>query len=82
MKDLDGRPAPQPLRSDDFPLGLPHLAGKELHRVLAANAIYRYCAEKAKQYNDKCGWYIENPGNSIMWMIPFHGRIDELAWSF
>ena len=45
--------------------------GRELRRVLAANAIYRYCAEKATQYNSKCAWYLENPGNSIMWTIPF-----------
>ena len=71
IKDVGGQPAPRPLRSDVFLLGLPDLEGKDLQRVLTANSIYRYCAETAAKLNKSCAWYLENLGNSLMWAIPF-----------
>ena len=38
-----GLPAPRPLRSARFPLGLPDLSAPERARVDAANAVYRTC---------------------------------------
>ena len=33
----DGRPAPKPLRSDEYPTGLPHLRGRDLRQVTRDN---------------------------------------------
>ena len=49
---------PRPLRSLEFPLGLPSLEGDELKRVELANALFRYtcdlfalCSKKHTGYN-------------------------------
>ena len=59
---------PQPLRSDDYPDGLPNLSEKEQARVDSANASYKATAELLSLL---LGWNIsvsiENPANSLFW---------------
>ena len=73
MKHLErlGYEVPKPLRSDLHPLGIPGLTGKDLAKVLSANATYeamlrvcRHCWEYGIAIS------IENPGNSLFWKIP------------
>ncbi len=40
-----GAPTPPPLRSAEFPLGLPNLKPHHQHRVDAANELYRFVLE-------------------------------------
>ena len=53
-----GVPDPKPLRSHEFPEGLPGLTGADLQGVLAANAIYeskdvwRFNTEEEAEYPD------------------------------
>ena len=65
-----GAPNPQPLRSDDYPLGLPDLEFLDQKKVDAANAIYELCYRvmllcKSKAILVSC----ENPLRSYMWSI-------------
>ena len=59
---------PQPLRSDDYPDGLPNLSEKEQARVDSTNASYKATAELLSLL---LGWNIsvsiENPANSLFW---------------
>ena len=65
-----GVPDAQPLRSDEFPEGLPSLTGKDAARVASANELVRF----ARRVVDLCDalrvfWVIENPANSILWLM-------------
>ena len=59
---------PKPLRSDEFPDGVPGLEGQARIKVDKANVLYMFVAE-AVYWMDKRGiaWTIENPSNSLMW---------------
>ena len=63
-----GVPEPPPLRSAQYPLGLPNLALHRQRRVSSANALYRlaieilvWCSEHGVVIS------IENPANSWLW---------------
>ena len=63
-----GVPEPPPLRSAQYPLGLPNLALHHQRRVSSANALYRlaieilvWCSEHGVVIS------IENPANSWLW---------------
>ncbi len=65
-----GAPEPQPLRSNEHPLGFPWLQGADKARVEAANEIYRFCAYGMKiclARNILCS--AENPTNAYIWQI-------------
>jgi hypothetical protein len=67
----DGSPAaldPRPLRSAQFPDGLPTLQGRDKARVEAANTLYKLTVDLCKELS-KVGaqWSIENLTNSRMW---------------
>ena len=66
-----GVPSPPPLRSAEYPSGLPGLKGTDLTRVELANACYATAARIFK-YGHSRGVivFIENPTNSYMWMVP------------
>eukprot|EP00972_Heterocapsa_arctica_P108463 15973710-Heterocapsa_arctica.AAC.1 len=70
MRD-QGVPRPQPLRSEEFPLGLPDLSQSQLCQVLRvdlASQLAIFCAELAIILcNRKVLFSIENPGNSLIW---------------
>ena len=73
LKSLEkkGYRIPKPLRSDEFPLGVPGLQGTDKHRTETANITYSRTAELATML-DKWGITIsiENPLNSIFWLVP------------
>ena len=62
---------PGPLRSFEFPCGLPGLTAVEQAKVTSANKIYSRCAyfciELAKS---NIGFSVENPSESHMWLFP------------
>ena len=68
----NGAPGPQPLRSKDFPLGVPTLVlGSANHaRVLAANDLYLFAYRMLSFCLDHdiivC---VENPANSFLWDV-------------
>lgn len=68
----DGSPGPQPLRSAEHLLGLPHLEGADLEKVRNANLLYERLGNFIK-FLDKHNipWIIENPTNSFLWDLPF-----------
>jgi hypothetical protein len=71
-RDL-GWPQPSPLRSEEFPLGIPDLAQKfpwDVARVAAANKLYSLTAEVCRFLSLKgIPWTLENPRNSLFWWI-------------
>ncbi len=59
---------PKPLRSDEFPDGVPSLSGKAQEKVLAANSLYEFGVAVACWCDEKgISWAIENPKSSHMW---------------
>ena len=73
MKHLErmGYTVPKPLRSDQFPMGIPGLVGKDLEKVLSATATYAAMLKVCRfcwAYNIAIS--VENPGNSLFWKIP------------
>ena len=78
-----GVPSPKPLRSAQYPEGLPRIKGRDLLRVQLANACYETAA-MIFQY----GWqrgvivFIENPTGSYMWLVPCIKALFEFAGVF
>ena len=73
-------PDPKPLRSAQYPDGLPDLSEADKKRIDVANNLYKVAAELALYCtdNDIC-WVIENPTNSLMWKTtPFLTLFEEL----
>ena len=73
-----GIPVPKPLRSDSEPLGLSTSEGLDRIRVEAANVIYFNTCELirwANSFDIPCS--LENPANSIFWLIPFVAKMLE-----
>ena len=69
---LKGAPCPRPLRSPDFPRGIPHgLTEIEQLRVDTANQIYDYVLAKChnRHLTNKL-FSLENPSTSYFWMLP------------
>ena len=63
---------PRPLRSFEFPLGLPTLEGDELKRVEIANALFQYTCELFSLcVRRNILATIENPRGSYFWVTPF-----------
>ena len=67
------QPGPPPLRSINFPMGLPHLNFVQSTRVRKANFLYAWTCKTVMRLNMKgIGWSIENPASSLMWITePF-----------
>ena len=65
---LGGSKQPRPLRSSEFPHGLPQLSADEQTRVDAANSIYSQLSEFLL-FCSRCNipWAIENPARSYLW---------------
>ena len=67
--DHQGNPISLPLRSRDFPDGLPDLPPHQQSRVLAANTLYSLVAKIICLCEDlRIPCVLENPGNSYMWL--------------
>ena len=64
----DGRPAPGPLRSEVYPDGLPHLAGRDARRVDMDNKACNYVLGEIQKLRDRGGGSVrENPARSLHW---------------
>ena len=60
-----------PLRSPQYPMGLPSLQGSNLDKVLAANKIYVGLARFLDLLCSlKIPWTVENPESSLLWQLP------------
>ena len=65
-----GFKSPPPLRSAEFPWGLPTLQGIQKQRVIAANSIYRFAARVIKFcHAHGILWSLENPKTSYFWIL-------------
>ena len=61
-------PNPPPLRSNDYPDGLPGLSPTEAQRVQKANELYEFVASACLKLSSLgISWTAENPANSLMW---------------
>ena len=59
---------PEPLRSDDWPNGLPHLKGIAQLKVKAANKLYAFTRRVIQACMDaNIPFICENPRRSLMW---------------
>ena len=68
----DGSPGPQPVRSQEFPLGLPGISELDQLKVDAANRLYERMGNFVKFLDEKgVAWVIENPTNSLLWELEF-----------
>ncbi len=69
---------PAPLRSTEYPWGLPSLAERDAHRVEQANILYRHVASFCRFLSSHgVAWSVENPRRSYMWELgPFVELLD------
>ena len=80
---LGGPTQPRPLRSSEYPHGLPQLTADEQARVDAANSIYRQMSEFllfCSRHN--IPWSVENPARSYLWETEWMLRLQEVAQFF
>ncbi len=54
-KHVDGRPMPRPLWSEDFPMGIPELQGRDKERVAASNAASEFILGESKLHQSTGG---------------------------
>ena len=67
---------PRPLRSDEFPHGLPTLSENEMRRVLIANDLFGYtCRLFQKAVHAGVLATVENPKNSYFWQTDWFLRV-------
>eukprot|EP00435_Cladocopium_sp_Y103_P066931 s1136_g29.t1 len=72
---------PPPLRSDEFPMGLPWIRGFWKDKLDSANAIYILLASFCFWLNALgVGWSIENPGRSYLWSIEDYKLLISIAF--
>ena len=69
-----GWPEPQPLRSEEYPMGLPNLASVSpgnVARVATANKLFVLSADICTYLcHCRIPWILENPGRSLFWWVP------------
>ena len=69
-KLADGRPAPRPLRSEEFPEALPNLAGADLTRVQTDNKACHWVLSQIQAHAERGGASArENPWRSLHWWL-------------
>ena len=67
----DGRPAPKPLRSEDWPEGLPNLPVQQAKRVQDDNAACDFVLQEIMELAQRGGTSLrENPWRSLHWHLP------------
>ena len=78
----DGSHAPAPLRSDEFPLGLPTLSGRDAERVGKDNLACVFVLQQLQAHALQGGVSVrENPRNSLHWSLPAEVAMHESgAW--
>ena len=71
---------PRPLRTDEFPDGLPNLTTLELNRVSLANKLYHLTAKLVRWACEVgCIFVVENPHFSLFWATTFWTEVAHLA---
>ena len=66
-----GDGGPPPLRSDEFPMGLPHLRSRNLFKLHEGNQLLHFtCDLIALCQQNNVPWCFENPASSRCWMTP------------
>ena len=69
---------PAPLRSDDWPNGLPHLKGTSLLKVKAANKLYAFTRRVIQEcIAANIPFICENPRRSLMWKTTAFASLPE-----
>lgn len=78
----DGRPAPKPLRSEEFPEGLPSLTQSQQNRVDADNSATEFLLDQIQQLALRGGGSVrENPWRSLHWFLPQeHAMMESGLW--
>ena len=72
----DGRPSPKPLRSNEYPEGLPGLHPRDKARVLRDNKAAGLVLEEIQAMVQRGGATVrENPGRSLHWELPEEKRM-------
>ena len=72
----DGKPLPKPLRSEEYPMGLPGLVGYDKERVQRDNDAAEFVlSELQHAHNKGVGSVRENPHNSLHWCTPTEVRM-------
>lgn len=68
---------PPPLRSVQFPLGLPNVTGTNLARVRSANVLYAFtCRLILTLHRLQKIWTLENPWSSVFWATPYWKAVE------
>ena len=81
-KHADGRPMPSPLRSVEYPMGLPDLQGHNKERVASSNAAAEWILGELRLHQSRGGCSgRENPANSLHWYTPTEvGMLEGGTW--
>ena len=79
----DGRPAPKPLRSEEFPEGLPDLPPHQAQRVESDNIACDFVLQEIEELAQRGGTSLrENPWRSLHWHLPRErAMFDTNIWS-
>ena len=78
-REIAAQPGPPPLRSNEFPDGLPHLQGTCLAKVQAANKLYEVLSDLVLLGSqNNFVMVIENPRRSLYWRTSAFARIRHL----
>ncbi len=71
---------PQPLRSSQYPMGLPGLEDEDAIRVAAANELYTFTAAFAAECHLlHVLFFFENPKRSYMWETPMFVKLKQAS---
>ena len=77
----DGRPGPQPLRSIEYPEGLPHLSSRDAARVQRDNLAADFVLDEIHDLVQRGGATVrENPGQSLHWELVTQGEGSHGYW--
>lgn len=71
---------PGPLRSDTYPMGLPHLLPHDMKKVKEGNLLLEFSYNlivECNRYN--VPWALENPGSSRCWLTPLLKKLSSSA---
>ena len=68
----DGSPGPQPVRSDEFLMGIQGISEMDQIKVDAANRLYLRMGVFIQWLHERgVAWVVENPTNSFLWELPY-----------
>ena len=81
-KHADGRAMPSPLRSVEFPMGVPELQGHNKERLAASNSAAEFILGEPRLHQSRGGTSgRENPANSLHWYTPTEvGMFKQGTW--